>query len=167
MQQAIIKDLKIENFHIYGSFSDMYDPKTPKLGCEPIEFFRDMTQLYLGNTSLASFSVCRVMKRPLIVDVTESHSNCGEGILPLNGDILIHVGIATSAGEAPVEEFEIFRVPEGTFVALRPGVWHHAPFAHGCDSVNVLIVLPERTYANDCSVYNIPEEKHLHIKMES
>jgi ureidoglycolate lyase len=49
-------------------------------------------------------------------------------------------------------------------VALRPGVWHHAPFTCDKEYVNTLIVLPERTYAIDCEVYEIPEEDRVEIE---
>ena len=53
---------------------------------------------------------------------------------------------------------QVFRVPMGTMVVLRPGVWHHAPFTVDDDPANVLIVLPERTYANDCLVVELGED---------
>lgn len=64
-------------------------------------------------------------------------------------------------GKKPIE---FFRVPKGTIVSLRPGIWHHAPFAYNSEHVNVIIVLPERTYANDCTVYEIPEERRIEIE---
>lgn len=163
MIEKKIKELTLESFSPYGAYSNMINPNTNKIGEEPIEFYRDMTLLNLGNSGQPSFSVCRVVKRPFVVDITEYHAFTGEGILPLDGDVLIHVGPACPEGELPVEDFEIFRVPKGTFVALRPGVWHHAPFAYKTDVVNTLIVLPERTYANDCKVFEIPKEKQIKI----
>jgi len=152
MRQIEIKELTLDSFSMYGSFANMINPRTIKFGAEPIEFFRDMVQLNLGYSSIASFSVCRVTKREPVIDVSEVHSYCGEGILPLDGDILIHVAPAAPAMDFPADAVEVFRIPRGTMVTLRPGVWHHAPFAHDCDYVNVVIVLPERTYANDCTV---------------
>ena len=163
MRKAPIKELTLESFCPYGSFANMINPQTFHLGAKPIEFFRDMVLLDLGTDTHAAFSVCRVEKRPLRVDATEYHNHCGEGILPLDGDVLIHVGPATPKGEVPAEQIEIFRVPKGTFVALRPGTWHHAAFAYQSDYVNVLIVLPERTYTNDCTVHAIPEAQQIEI----
>jgi len=164
MRKETVKDLSLEGFSAYGSFASMIDPDTVKIGAEPIEFFRDMVRLNLGTDSTALFSVCRVTDRPLVVDLTEFHSHTGEGILPLDGDVVIHVGPATPTGEVPVDRIEAFRVPKGTFVSIHPGVWHYAPFAAGSDCVNVLIVLPERTYANDCYVYEIPEDQRTEIE---
>ena len=162
MHKKAIQELTLEGFQKYGSFANMINPQTIKIGEKPIEFFRDMALLDLGTSTTASFSVCRVEKRPPVVNLSEVHNNCGEGSLPLDGDILIHVSPATP-GTLDSNDVEIFRVPQGTFVSLRPGVWHHAAYAHNCDVVNVLIVLPERTYAKDCSVYEIPAEAQVEI----
>jgi ureidoglycolate lyase len=163
MRNEKVGELSPEKFQPFGSFAPMINPAGAKLGAPPIEFYRDMLSLKVG-TPTASFSVCRVEKRPMVVDVTEFHSWCGEGILPLDGDILIHVGPATPKGEVPVEKIKIFRVPRGTMVTLNPGVWHHAPFAYKSVAVNVLIVLPERTYANDCIVEKISPIKQIKVK---
>jgi len=164
MRKVKIKELGLEDFRAYGSFANMIDPEAAYFGEEPIQFFRDMVQLDLGGKGTASFSICRVRERALVVEVTEYHSSCGEGILPLDSDVLIHVGPASRNDVVPLDEIEVFRVPRGTLVTLRPGVWHHAPLAFNSDKANVLIVLPERTYANDCTVFEIPEDKRTKIE---
>ncbi len=164
MDKQSIKELSLAGFKEFGSFANMINPQSLGFGEQPIEFFRDMLQLQLGTTSTASFSICRVSKRPLVIERTEIHSSCGEGIMPLDGDAIIHVGPAWRNGIVPLEQIEVFRVPKGTMVALRPGVWHHAPFALNNNVVNVMIVLPERTYANDCHVEVIPEDHQILIE---
>ncbi len=163
MREEKIKELN-DGFSLYGSYARMLNPDGYRFNKPPIEFYRDLLSLKLGGNCIASFSVCRVEKRPLIVDKSEFHSFCGEGILPLDGDILIHVAPASRKGDLPDKEIRIFRVPKGVMVILNPGVWHHAPFAYRQNVVNVLIVLPERTYANDCEVYELPEAKWVKIK---
>jgi ureidoglycolate lyase len=164
MRKEKVQELSLESFTRFGSFADMINPRADKMGAEPIEFFRDMVQLDLGGRTIASFSICRVCKRPPVVDVTEFHNYSGEGILPLDADILIHVAPATPPREVPFDKIEIFRVPKGTFVSLHPGVWHHAPFAHGAQVANVLIVLPERTYTIDCEVTEMAEKDRVQIE---
>jgi ureidoglycolate lyase len=165
MAEVRVKELSGEAFGTYGTFANLINPQAYGFGAEPIQFFRDMLQLELGGRSAPSFSVCRVSQRPLVVDVTEFHSSCGEGILPLDADVLIHVGPATAPGDLPLDHFEAFRVPRGTMVVLRPGVWHHAPFVAKDAVANVLIVLPERTYANDCTVKDLPGPERIAIKL--
>ena len=60
---------------------------------------------------------------------------------------------------------EAFVVPKGTVVKLNTGVWHLAPMPVEEDVVHVLIVLPERVYANDCFVVDYPEEDWIEIEL--
>jgi len=161
MRKVKVEKLSVEAFAPFGSFAHMLAPKGEKIGRSPIEFYRDMVQLDLGGSSRPSFSICRVKPRPPVVDVTEYHSFTGEGIMPLDNDCFIHVAPATPEGELPHAKIRIFRVPVGTMVVLKPGVWHHAPFAVGGKTANVLIVLPERTYANDCFVFELDESRRV------
>jgi ureidoglycolate lyase len=165
MSTVTVEKLSREAFAPFGEFANMINPDAEFLGEKPIQFFRDMVMLNLGSANLAAFSVCRVEKRPPVVDATEYHNGCGEGILPLDADALIHVAPATPAGVVPADRIRVFRVPKGTFVALRPGVWHHAPFVADANvkAVNVLIVLPERTYANDCVVHTLAKGQQVNI----
>lgn len=152
-----------EKFSLYGRWARMVDPDAFHFGAPPIEFYRDLLPLNAGGAPVVSFSICRVEKRALVVDVTEYHTACGEGILPLDADVLVHVMPAGPREAPPLGLLEVFRVPRGTMVALNPGVWHHAPLAVGAESASVLIVLPERTYANDCTVYTIPENDRVAV----
>jgi len=165
VREERILELKRDIFSEYGTFVSLINPDTARLGKKPIEFFRDMLSVKLGTANIASFSVCRVEKRSFVVDVIEYHNFTGEGILPLDGDILIHLAIATPENEIPADKIKIFRVPRGTMVSLNPGVWHHAPFAYKNDAVNVMVVLPERIYANDCVAHPLPPAKQVRIKI--
>ena len=164
METIKVKEITLENFNKYGKFANMIHPTACKIGEEPVEFYRDMLQLGFGQTNTGSFSICRVLKRPFIVDNIEFHTVAGEGVLPLDGDILLCVAPATAMGDVPVNRVEVFKVPKGTMVTIYPGVWHSAPFALLSDCVNVLIVLPERVYANDCSVVVLKEQERITIK---
>ena len=163
MDAVKVRGLSPDAFQAYGTYARMVNPDAVRIGQEPVEFYRDMVQVDLAGAGAASFSTCRVLKRPPVVEVVEYHTACGEGILPLDGDVLIHVAPATPNGQVPLDRIEVFRVPQGTLVSLRPGVWHHAPYAVDTDVANVLIILPERTYANDCEVYEIAENEQISI----
>lgn len=164
MHTVKVEELSVEKFLAFGAYANYLNPQAEKIGAAPIEFFRDMVQQPLGSTSIASFSTCRVEKREAIIDVTEYHTTSGEVMLPLDNDVLIHVGPATppNAG-VPLDKIRVFRVPRGTLVSLRPGVWHHAPFTLSDDPANVLIVLPERLYANDCTVVELAPDEQIRI----
>jgi ureidoglycolate lyase len=163
MGQVTVRELGVQAFLPFGFYANLIDPAAESIGAAPVEFFRDMVQQDLGGASIASFSVCRVEPRPPVIDVTEFHTRTAEGILPLDNDVLIHVGPATPDATPPLDRLQVFRVARGTMVVLRPGVWHHAPFAVGADPANVLIVLPERTYANDCIVVPLAESQRLQV----
>jgi len=160
------KDLSVEAFRVFGSYSCMVKPSGPHIGESPIEFYGDLVQSILGSIPVASFGVCRVTKRPFVVDVSEFHDTSCEAVLPLDGDVLMHVAPAGPSLEFPADSAEVFLVPRGTLACIRPGVWHHAPFAFGSEVVNCLIVLPERTYKNDCTVYEIPADRCVRITGE-
>ncbi len=75
--------------------------------------------------------------------------------------MIVHVA---PAGKDPVPELtEAFLVPKGTMVLLNTGVWHLSAIPVNKETAHVLIVLPERTYFNDCVVVEYPEEKWVEI----
>lgn len=166
MPSAVIEELSLEAFKPFGTYVAMLDPGTEAIGDDPVRFYRDMAPMAIAHPrSLPAASICRVKKRPPIVDVTEMHTYTAEGNLPLDGDALIHVAPATPNGVCPIDKIRIFRVPRGTFVVMNPGVWHHAPFAAGgADVLHMLIVLPERTYANDCQVVPLAKKDWVEIR---
>ena len=101
----------------------------------------------------------------MIINASEYHNFTGEGMMPLDNDIYFHVGPATVPGAAPpLDDIRVFYAPKGTMIVLRPGVWHHAPFSVNADPVNALIVLPQRTYANDCQVVELPESDWIAVE---
>ena len=87
------------------------------------------------------------------IDTYEYHNTCAEAMLPLDSDAYIHVAPAGPADHVPYDEVEV-----------RPGVWHHVPFCVDTDSLQTLIILPERLYAYDCTVLTAPEADKLRIE---
>jgi ureidoglycolate hydrolase len=162
-----VKELTLENFNKFGSFVNMINPDAVKIEALPVEFFRDLIGQNLGRDTRVSFSTCRVTKRPFVVKELEFRTFCQEGILPLDGGILLSLAPATANGDLPWDRIEAFWVSKGTMVTLRPGVWHCGPYAYQADSVNVLIALPERTYANDCRIVSIPANQQSEIELAS
>ena len=156
MKSVMVEQLSLEKFSPFGSYANMINPNAEKFGFPPREFYRDMLQQNIGRESIVSYSITRVEPRDLIINMSEYHSYTAEGLLPLDNDILIHVAPATRPNsDFPFDKVRVFRVPKGTLVIIRPGVWHHAPFIINNDHVNILIMLPERTYENDCHLIEI------------
>lgn len=125
-----------------------------------------MAIIDLGVSTSAALSVCRVAPRPAVIDCIEYHNHSGEGMMPLDGDVLLCFAPASMPGQVPLKSAEVFFVPRLTMVTIRRGVWHCAAYAAGSERVNVLIVLPERTYANDCTVLTLEEEGQLTFEQE-
>jgi Ureidoglycolate hydrolase. len=163
MKQVSVKKLTVEGFKEYGYFANLINPDSRKFAFETVAFHPDMVFLDLGQVNKAAFSVTRVEKRPLIIDAVEYHNFSGEGMLPLDGDVLMHLAPPTQGNELQLDSIEVFYIPKGTIVSLRKGVWHCAPYAINTDFVNMLVVLPERTYANDCYFMPLPEAEQIEI----
>ena len=165
MYTTTVKELTAENFQPYGTFAFMLcSAKDDEQDKGAVRFYPDLVLGRLGDDTAASYSVCHCLKRPFVVDSCECHKNCDEVVLPLDGDVLLHVGRPTADGKPSPKDIEVFKVKKGTVVILRSGVWHHGPFALENDEVNVLIVLPEKTYAKDCYVFDLPEEEQVEIR---
>jgi ureidoglycolate lyase len=158
----IVKQLTVDNFKEYGTFGPLTPPTArPLVQGDVIGFWPDCGGVLSlgpnGNNELA-IGICQVTWRELKIDVSEFHSSTGEGNMPLDGDIYIHVAPPTAGADVPLDELEVFLVPQGTAVVIKPGVWHHAPFAtEKGATVNTVILLPQRTYANDCVVCAIAD----------
>jgi ureidoglycolate lyase len=155
-----VKPLTLEGFQPYGTFAPLTPPTArPLVAGELISFWPDCGGvLDLGPTASnhLAIGICQVAWRPLQIDVSEIHSTTGEGICPLDGNIYVHVAAPTPGADVPVEALEVFFVPQGTMLVLKPGVWHHAPHAATPgQTVNTLILLPQRAYANDCVAVEI------------
>lgn len=166
MRQIKFKELSLEAFQLYGSFANMLEPDGYCFEGPVSRFYRDCAQQYLGTGGQASFSLCQIWERPLVIDGGEYHNYCEEAILPLDGDILMYVGPATASEFPPLDEIEVFRVPKGTLIVVNPGVWHFLPFPFQCQKVNILCILPERTYMNDCYVKELEGDDRLEIVLD-
>lgn len=163
-----VQDLSKNSFQDFGVFAGLEQPEGPKIGQAPIEFFRDQIQHPFSSTDIPSYSTCVVEPREFLIDTAEYHSYCREAILPMDGDVLIHVAEATPPSLGiPYDSFKVFYVPKGTMVVLHPGVWHHAPYTITDEKVHVLIVLPERAYANDCHCFPLEKEKRIPINFKN
>jgi ureidoglycolate lyase len=166
MSSVTVRELALDAFQPYGTFIKMADnEKILEMAPRPVIFRPDMIQMQLADSSTASFSICRVEPRDFVITGGEYHDHAAEGILPLDGDILIHVAPPTHPRLGiPVGSFEVFRVPMGTMVVLRPGVWHGAPYAAADAPANVLVVLPVRTYAVDSVSIRLEPDQQIPIE---
>ena len=165
MKKVKVQKLSREAFHKFGSYSPLIDP-FDEMAFGPkdaeIAFFPDLVQQDL-NGAPASFSTCRVMPRPLRITDVESHTRTSETAIPLDGDVIVWFAPPSPDNTFPADKVEAFYVPQGYVVNCRPGVWHHAAFPVNKKPVNMLIVLPERTYANDAYCAALPAKEQIEL----
>ncbi|WP_075603715.1 ureidoglycolate lyase [Saccharicrinis aurantiacus] len=164
MREVKVEQLTLEAYKPFGTYANLINPTDEKLGAAPVEFFRDQLQIEVDGNNSWSYSCCRVQKRENVIDILEFHTGCGEVVLPLDQDILLQVAPATaSENDIPLDKMRVFYVPKGTAITIKAGVWHWGPFATEDTPANILINLPERTYANDCVVKELAKEDHIKI----
>lgn len=158
MRQIKAKQITAENFKEFGSFTDLLNPTGYSLG----DFYQDRLKMHNSGSMQTAFSPLLVHKpEKMIVTTAEYHNYTQEGVLCLDDDVIVHVA---PAGKDPVSELtEAFLVPKGTMVLLNTGVWHLSAIPVNKETAHVLIVLPERTYFNDCVVVEYPEENWVEI----
>ncbi|MBQ1377683.1 MAG: hypothetical protein IIY77_06905 [Lachnospiraceae bacterium] len=155
------KKLTVEDFKPYGEFRDLLGVS------EAPGFFPDLIQLNFGTTTLPSIDVCRVKKADEnIIRFVEYHSYTCEGLIPLDGDVVIYVGKPARGFKAPTgEDLEAYILPKGTFVRFKPGVLHGTQYPIDKEFVNLICMLPERTYANDCQFIRFDDDAAAKVIM--
>ena len=158
-----IKAVPISNeaFAPFGQFYSMDAPKGYALCGELHRFFPD--RLVADSQHRVGYSPI-VVKKPekMIITQQEYHTTTWEMILPLDDDMILHVAPA-SAGTPVTEYAQAFIVPKHTLVKMNAAIWHLAPLPVNKDALTAMIILPECTYANDCTVVDLPADQQFEI----
>lgn len=161
MKTIKVQALTEKAFAPYGKFYSISNPKGHSLNGEIHKFFPDRVVAYQGHS--VGFSPILVKKpSKMIIDKAEYHTTTCEVIMPLNDDMILHVA-EPSAGTPITDKTLAFRVPKNTLVKLNACVWHLAPLPYKKDELCALIVLPECTYMNDCTVVDFKEDEKFEI----
>lgn len=150
MREIHAQPLSKEAFEKYGVYGSFLEPNGPSFAVENVTYYRD-NFIYPQSGEL-TYSTLRCGLKTLNVDFLEYHNHTGEGCMVLDNDCVMCLGIATPTGEPALDSMEAFIVPKGTIVYIRKGVWHWEPYPLDGTVVTALIILPERTYTNDCIV---------------
>lgn len=160
MRTIKVKQLTKDTFDDYGSFYNLIQPTGHTLGT----FYNDHILYPVSGDMPVGFSTLLAEKsEEMIIKGSEYHNLTAEGILPLDGDIIVYVAPPSNK---PVPELtEAFLIPQGTMIRLNVGVWHMAPFAVNKDLVHIMVALPERTYFTDCHVVDYEEEQYIRVEM--
>lgn len=158
-----IKALPIthENFAPFGQFYPITAPEGYSLNGEIHKFYPD--RLSAAAFSSVGYSPIVVQKpERMVITAVEYHTTTWEMILPLTDDMVLHVAPA-SAGTPVPQLTQAFLVPKNTLVKINPAIWHLAPLPATQGSLTAMIILPECTYANDCTVVPLAEDQQFEI----
>ena len=152
-----------ENFAPFGQFYTMDAPKGYALCGELHRFFPD--RMVADSNHRVGYSPILVKKpEKMIITQQEYHTTTWEMILPMNDDMILHCAPA-SAGTPVGDLAKAFLVPKNTLVKMNAAIWHLAPLPATKDELAAMIILPECTYANDCTVVDLPEEQQFQIEL--
>jgi ureidoglycolate lyase len=161
MRQVKVEALTANAFAPFGQFYTMSDPQGYALCGELHQFFPD--RLNADCDHRVGYSPILVKKpERMIITQQEYHTTTWEMILPLDDDMILHVAPA-SAGTPVGHLSKAFLVPKHTLVKMNTAIWHLAPLPATREQLTAMIILPECTYANDCTVVDLPEEQQFEI----
>ncbi len=161
MRKVQAKPITNENFAPYGQFYTMDDPKGYALRGELHAFYPD--RINADSAHRVGYSPIVVNKPDkMIITQQEYHTTTWEMILPMNDDMILHCAPA-SAGTPVGDLAEAFIVPKNTLVKMNAAIWHLAPLPASKAQLNAMIILPECTYANDCTVVDLPADQQFEI----
>lgn len=153
--------LSVESFAPFGQFYQMDAPQGYALCGEIHQFFPD--RLTADSIHRVGYSPIVVNKpEKMVITQQEYHTTTWEMIMPLDDDMILHVAPA-SAGTPVGHLAEAFIVPKHTLVKLNAGIWHLAPLPANEAKLTAMIILPECTYANDCTVVDLPQDQQFEI----
>ena len=161
MKQIKIQKLTVEAFAPFGCYYPMMDPQGHALCGEIHKFYPDrITASAFHNVGYSPI----VVKKPekMVITAVEYHTTTWEMILPLNDDMIVHVAPATG-GTPCTDETQAFLVPKGTLVQIKAAIWHLAPLPANEAELTAMIILPECTYANDCTVVDLKPDEQFEL----
>ncbi|MBS7298784.1 MAG: Ureidoglycolate hydrolase [Eubacteriales bacterium] len=150
-----------ENFAPFGVFYATDKPDGYPLSGAIHKFYPD--RITADSVTRVGYSPI-VVKKPekMIITQQEYHTTTWEMIIPLDGDMIIHCAPA-SAGAIVNDYVKAFIVPKNTLVKINSAIWHLAPLPVNNDTLTAMIILPECTYANDCTVVDLTPEEQFEI----
>ncbi|MBE7023452.1 MAG: Ureidoglycolate hydrolase [Ruminococcaceae bacterium] len=150
-----------EAFAPFGQFYTMDKPEGYALCGELHKFYPD--RVNADSNHRVGYSPI-VVKKPekMVITQQEYHTTTWEMILPLDDDMILHCAPA-SAGTPVTDLAKAFIVPKHTLVKMNAAIWHLAPLPANKEQLTAMIILPECTYANDCTVVDLSEEQQFEI----
>ncbi len=162
MKTIKLEKLTKEAFAPFGQYYDMITPDGYPLTGEIHRFFPDRLTAGTYNTNVAFSPILVKKPEEMLITAAEYHTTTCEIIMPLNDDMILHVA-PPSAGKPLPEYTHAFLVPKNTIIKMNACVWHLAPLPANADELCAMIVLPECTYMNDCTVVDFSDDEKFVI----
>ena len=159
------KPLTAESFRRYGQFMNLLDDAAlAAASVFPRSFFADVIPLDFGHDLQPTVSVNSLKREDkAAVRFIEMHHHTCEGILPLDTDVVLFVGLP-EMGKLSVKYIEAFIVPKGTFVRLDPLIIHGSVFC--TEKIgHSLCLLAGRTFANDMEAKLLGEDEQFELAL--
>ena len=161
MKQIKVQPLTRDEFAPFGEFYTMTSPDGYPLCGAIHKFYPDrLTTTCQGRLAFSPL----VVKKPekMIITQQEYHTSTEELLMPLDDDMILHVA-PPSAGTPVPAYTKAFLVPKHTVVKMNACIWHLAPLPANVDELYAMVVLPECTYINDCTVVDLKEDEQFKI----
>ena len=161
MKTIKAEKLTHESFAPFGTFYSYDKPEGYALCGELHQFFPD--RVTADSNHRIGYSPI-IVKKPekMIITQQEYHTTTWEMIMPLDDDMILHCAPA-SAGAIVTDHAQAFIVPKNTLVKMNAAIWHLAPLPANDDKLTAMIILPECTYANDCTVVDLGADEQFDI----
>lgn len=164
MRHVKVQQLSYKTFKRYGSYLNLTDDDAlAEKSVFSAGLFADVIKLEFGGTLEPTVSVNSLRHGDPIVKFIEYHRNTCEGILPLDTDVILFVGLPVR-GKLSSERIEAFYVPQNTFVCLDPLIIHGNLFCLE-ETGHSLCMLPGRTFANDMEMKVLSNEEALMLAL--
>lgn len=165
METIQVQALTEESFRPFGAYMDLTDDKAlAAKSVFPAQFFADVIPLYFGGVLPPTVSVNQLKRQDtMTVNFIEFHHKTCEGILPLDSDVIMYVGLPEMS-KLSTKRMKAFRVPKHTFVRLDPLIIHGSLFCTE-ETGHALCLLPGRTFANDFEAKLLGSEDAVKIEL--
>lgn len=161
MKTVKVMPLTHEAFAPFGQFYEMTSPEGYPLTGELHSFYPD--RMVADSNHRVGYSPITVNKpEKMIITQQEYHTTTWEMILPLDDDMILHCA-PPSAGKPITDLAKAFLVPKNTLIKMNAAVWHLAPLPANNNKLTAMIILPECTYMNDCTVVDLKEDEQFEI----
>jgi len=153
-------DASDERFNEYGQFISTTTRSADASDTE-LSFWNKLA--VMDHSGLTSVSIVQTYgKNGLEEHTLEQHTTTSEVLIPT--DDIIVVAALSDKSKADMPDFEsakAFKVPKGSAIRFKKGVWHHAPLTTK-ELTKTFVLFYENTPSEDFLAYDLDKEFNLY-----